>query len=294
MTGANLLGDFLASRRAALDPARTGLPASLVPRRVPGLRREEVAALAGISTAYYAKLEQGRAARISAEVIRAVEDALELAGCDRLTFRALVENTFGGPVARPAARRPVIGVASGMVKVRPALIAMMNAFDAPALLHGPRLDVLATNDLAKVVFGDFDRLPVKERNLARWTFLDPRARIVHPDWRHIAPHVAAALRRLTDGRGADHRLERLLGEVLLGAPEFARYWADYRLYLNHRGTRRLFHEAVGEFTVHYETLALPGDDQSLIVYTAERGSPSQDKLRLLASWTTPAVDAPAT
>jgi transcriptional regulator with XRE-family HTH domain len=253
------------------------------------LRREEVAALAGISTAYYTKLEQGRAGRIPAEVVRAVGDALELGDLDRLHFRALVKNASGRPMARPVA-----GPVARPAKVRPALIAMMNALDAPALLHGPRLDVLATNDLAKVAIDDFDRLPIKDRNLARWTFLDPRARIVHPDWRQIAPQVAAALRRLTAGRPADPRLERLVGEVLLAAPEFARYWAEYRLYLHPRGTRRFFHEAVGEFTLHYETLTLPKDDQSLLVYTAERGSPAQEKLRLLAGWTAPVAGTPAT
>jgi transcriptional regulator with XRE-family HTH domain len=281
MTRDNALRQFLTSRRAAINPRQTGLPASPALRRVPGLRREEVAALAGVSVAYYTKLEQGRIGRISDEVLAAVENALHLDDLERLHFRTLVKNAGHRTSTRPAAD----------VKARPALIAMIHALDpAPALIHGPRLDVLAANDTAKLLIDDFDAMPVKDRNLARWTFLNPRAKIVYPKWQLIAPQVAAALRHLTVGREADPLLEQLIGEITIASPEFAGYWSEYRLYEHSHGTKQFFNETVGELALRYETLALPRDDgQSVIIYTADRGSPSEEKLRLLASWSAPAV-----
>jgi transcriptional regulator with XRE-family HTH domain len=281
MTGDNALRQFLTSRRAAIDPRQTGLPSSRTMRRVPGLRREEVAALAGVSVAYYTKLEQGRIGQISDEVLAAVENALQLDELERLHFRTLVKNAGHRTGVRPAAD----------VKARPGLIAMIHALDpSPAIVHGPRLDVLAANHTAKLLIDDFDAMSAKDRNLARWTFLNPRAKVVYPKWRLIAPQVAAALRHLTVGRAADPLLEQLVGEIMLASPEFADYWSEYRLYEHSHGTKEFFNEIVGELTLGYETLSLPRDDgQSVIVYTADRGSPSEEKLRLLASWSAPAV-----
>jgi transcriptional regulator with XRE-family HTH domain len=280
MSGENALRQFLSSRRAAISPGQTGLPASPAARRVPGLRREEVAALAGVSVAYYTKLEQGRTGRISDQVLAAVENALQLDDLERLHFRTLVRNAGRRTSPRPPAD----------VKARPALIAMIYALDpAPALIHGPRLDILAANDTAKLLIDDFAAMPARDRNLARWTFLNPRAKVVYPKWHLIAPQVAAGLRHLSVGRPADPLLEQLIGEITVASPEFAGYWAQYRLYEHSHGTKEFFNEIVGQLTLRYETMALPRDDgQSVIVYTADRGSPSEEKLRLLASWGAPA------
>ncbi|WP_329139973.1 helix-turn-helix transcriptional regulator [Streptomyces sp. NBC_01476] len=277
--GENTLREFLTSRRAALHPGRTGLPVPHGPRRVPGLRREEVAALAGVSAAYYTKLEQGRIGRISDEVLSAVEKALQLDELERLHFRALVRNAGH----RPA---PVKDVTA---RARPELVAMIEALDpVPALIHGPRLDVLAVNRTAKLLIDDFDALPVRDRNLARWTFLNPRARTVYAAWETVAPQVAAVLRHLTVDRPADPVLHQLVGEIALASPEFVRYWAEYRLYAHSHGTKRFFNETVGELALHYEMLTLPGDTgQRAVVFTAERGSPAEEKLRLLAAWNEP-------
>ncbi|MFF7680333.1 helix-turn-helix transcriptional regulator [Actinacidiphila glaucinigra] len=280
MDAERALRDFLVSRRAAIDPGRTGLPVGHGSRRVPGLRREEVAALAGVSVAYYTKLEQGRIGRISEEVLGAVERALQLDQLECAHLRTLVRNAGSRPT--PSAPPPV--------KARPGVVAMVHALDLPALVHGPRLEVLAVNHTARLLVDDFDAKPVKERNLARWTFLDPRARIVYPEWDKIAPQVAAALRQVAADRAADPALEQLVGEIAVASPDFARYWAEYRLYEHSYGVKRFFNETVGEMTLHYETMALPGGKgQSVIVFRADRGSPSEEKLRILASWNAPAA-----
>lgn len=282
MTGDNALREFLTSRRAAMDPARTGLPQTgKSPRRVPGLRREEVAALAGVSVAYYTKLEQGRVGIVSSEVLGSIENALCLDDLERVHFRSLVKHGS----ERTRARRPPA------VKARAALVAMIHALDpVPATIHGPRLEVLGANATAGLLLDDFAALPAKERNLARWMFFNPRAKVVFPDWRDMAPEVAAMLRRRAAEGPADPLLEQLVGEIMVESPEFARYWADYRLYEHAHGTKRFFNEAVGDLTLRYEALAPTRDDgQTVVIYTADRGSPSEEKLRLLGSWqaTTP-------
>ncbi|GAB2997338.1 helix-turn-helix domain-containing protein [Amycolatopsis acidiphila] len=276
MTGDNALRDFLVSRRAAIDPARAGLPVTHAGRRVPGLRREEVAALAGVSVAYYTKLEQGRVGMISDEVLSAVERALRLDELECLHLRALVWNA-----GRRRAGR------SDPVKARPQLVAMIHALDpAPALVYGPRYDVLAANAAAKVLLDDFGAMPIADRNIVRWTFLNPRAKVVHPQWELVAGHVAAALRHITAERQADPLLAQLVGEMVVASPEFARHWSAYDLYEHGHGTKLFFNEAVGELTLRYETLAPAGDDgQNVVIYSADRGSPAEEKLRLLASWT---------
>ncbi|MEU1616594.1 helix-turn-helix transcriptional regulator [Streptomyces sp. NPDC005722] len=281
MDAERALRDFLVTRRAAIDPGRTGLPVGLGSRRVPGLRREEVAALAGVSVAYYTKLEQGRIGRISEEVLGAVERALQLDPLECAHFRTLVRNAG----SRPAPATPPA------VKARPGVVAMVHALDLPAMVHGPRLEVLAVNHAAKLLLADFDAMPVKERNLARWTFLDPRARAVYADWNTIAPQVAAALRQVAADRVADPVLEQLVGEIAVASPDFARFWAEYRLYEHSYGVKRFRNETVGELTLHYEAMTLPGGKgQSVVVYRADRGSPSEEKLRILASWNAPSTE----
>lgn len=277
---ANALGDFLVSRRAAIDPATTGLPATHTPRRVPGLRREEVAALAGVSVAYYIKLEQGRIGQVSDDVLAAIERALQLDDLERRHLRALVDSA-GRRRAEPEHVAEV---------VRPELATMMRGLGTPAMVYNGHFEVLAVNRVAAALLDDFEA----ERNLVRWTFLSPRAREVYADWDTIAPQVAAAVRYRASQTGPDPVLAQLVGEVTMASPEFARFWADYRLYEHSHGVKRFRNEVVGELSLRYETLTLPADDgQELVVYSAAPGSPDEEKLHLLASWATSAPAEPA-
>jgi transcriptional regulator with XRE-family HTH domain len=281
----NPLRDFLVSRRAEIDPASVGLPRSPVPRRASGLRREEVAALAGVSVDYYARLEQGRIGNVSDQVLTAVERALRLDPVEREHFRALVAAQCStAPTIRP-----------GRGPARPALAALVVSMDPiPAILQGPRMEVLAWNRSASILLTDFGARPPAERNIARWLFLDPATRIRYPDWEEVATSTVAALRAAYDPRVQDEALEQLIGELSLSSPEFARFWADYRLYKHGHGRKRIFHDAVGTMTLNYETLAVPGDDgQFISAYTADAGSADDEKLRLLMSWDATPEDVPS-
>lgn len=275
MDGAASLREFLTSRRAAIDPEQVGLSRSSVPRRKRGLRREEVAVLAGVSVDYYARLEQGRIGNISEQVLTAIEDALHLDGLERDHLRTLIAPQAG----RHVRRRP------SAPKARPALRLLVDAMEVPAILQGPRLEVLATNRAARTLVADFDAMPQASRNIARWLFLDPSARTVYPQWEQVAAPVAATLRANLSPPAQDDELERLVAELSLASTEFARFWADYLLYEHTHGEKQFFHQTVGTMTLNYETLNVPGDDGLFIsTYTADVGSPSEEKLRLLLSW----------
>ncbi|MFG2480784.1 helix-turn-helix domain-containing protein [Streptomyces fagopyri] len=271
------LSDFLRSRRAALTPQDVGLPWPSGARRVKGLRREELALLAGVSADYYTRLEQGRAKNVSAQVLSAVADALRLTELER---RHLFSMAQPGLVPADPHRTPAL-------KARPAVRMMIDALDpTPAVLHGPRLEVIASNRMGKVLIDDFDAMPLAERNLVRWMFLDPRARAVYLDWEEIAAQMVAVL-RVAAGEEPDPALAELVGELTAHSDDFARVWAEYRVFQHTYGTKRFHHEAVGTMTINYESLALPADPGlSLLVYTADTGSPSEEKLRILSSWAT--------
>lgn len=272
------LRQFLSSRRAQLDPESVGLPASPSSRRKPGLRREEVAALAGISVDYYARLEQGRVGHVSEQVLHAVETALRLDRLEREHLRALVSASGKKRHARDsptAASRPRHGLRS--------LVEAMNPI--PAMLQNRRLDVLHANHAARILLTDFEERPLHDRNIVRWLFLEPEARSRYADWPEVAATTVAALRAAHDPRVADPELTTLIGELSVASPEFARYWADYRLFKHSHGKKVLHHDLVGEFTVNYETLDVSdSDDLRLCIYTADVGSPSDEKLRMLLSW----------
>lgn len=270
------LREFLTSRRAAIDPASVGLPSSAVPRRTPGLRREEVAALAGVSVDYIAKLEQGRVGNVSEQVLEAISDALRLDELERQHLRALVapRPRRAGPSAQPA-----------RLVARPSLRALVDAMPNPAMIQGPRMEILASNQAMRTVLTDWDALPRNERNIARWLFLAPEARTRYVEWEKVAAATVASLRAGHDPRTPDEILERLVGELSVASTAFAAYWADYRLYQHTHGTKRFFHEAVGEFALNYDTLDIPGSGgQVLCAYTPDPGSPSEEKLALLMSW----------
>jgi transcriptional regulator with XRE-family HTH domain len=267
-TRADELAEFLKSRRARLAPADVGLPVVARGRRVAGLRREELAMLAGVSPDYYARLEQGRATNVSEQVLDAVAGVLRLDALERRHLAALVKPT-----------RTV----ADQLRVRPALRSMIAALDpTPAVLHGPRLEVLATNRAARLLIHDFDALPVAERNMVRWMFTDPRARQVYPDWQDISAQMVAILRLNAGHLGADPQLAALVAELSARSAAFAKAWADQLLFQHTYGPKRFHHDAVGTFTVNYETAHLPDDPGlSLILYTADAGSPAEARLREL-------------
>jgi len=271
MDGTAALREFLTSRRAAIDPGEVGLARSPVPRRKRGLRREEVAVLAGVSVDYYARLEQGRIGNISDQVLTAIEDALRLDELERAHLRSLIAPAH-------VRRWPP------NLKARPALRLLVDAMEVPAVLQGPRLEVLATNSGARALLADFDAMPAKARNIARWIFLDPSARIVYPQWDEVAAPVAATLRANLDPHAPDVELEQLVAELSGASSDFARFWADYRLYEHSHGRKQFFHEPIGVMTLNYETLTVPGGDGLFIsTYTADVGSSSEEKLGLLVT-----------
>ncbi|MEY9964755.1 transcriptional regulator with XRE-family HTH domain [Streptacidiphilus sp. MAP12-16] len=273
------LGEFLRTRRARISHEQAGLTPSPTVRRVPGLRREEVAQLAGVSVDYYVRLERGRNVNVSEAVLDAVARALRLTGDERSHLFA---------VARPARTRPR---ALPPQRVRPGLYRILETMsEVPALVVGRRTDVLATNRLARALYTDFDVLPRRERNMARFIFLDEAARSLYDDWEGIARTTVAALHLDAGQHPRDPQLAELVGELSLRDPDFRIWWADHDVKRRTYGTKTFHHPVVGDLTLDYEALAVTGDpDQTLGIYTAEPGSASEQALRLLASWTDDSV-----
>lgn len=245
---------------------------------MPGLRREEVAQLAGVSVDYYSRLEQGRHLNVSDEVLDAVSRALRLDDVERAyLFQIARVNT------RRARRRP-----APVQRVRPGIRRLLETLDdvTPAFVFGRRMDMLAANRLARALIGDFEALPPRERNLLRFTFLDESARELYTDWEEVARDNVAIL-RLDAGRHPDDPLlTELVGELAVKSDEFRRWWADHNVRERTHGIKRYHHPLVGDLTINYESVAVLGDpDQTLCLYTAEPGSPSENALRLLANWT---------
>jgi transcriptional regulator with XRE-family HTH domain len=272
------LAEFLKARRAVLDPAEFGLPDGVTRRRVPGLRREELAQLAGISVDYYTRLEQGRARNVSDAVLDALAHALRL-GPDEHTYLrnlATARRRAGAP-ARPQ-------------RVRIELLRLLEAISVPAFVLGRRFDVLAWNALGGAI--SFDFASSGERNVARLFFLDPAARELHPEWDQVAVEVVANLRAEAGRHPDDPELARLVGELSVRSEPFRRLWARHAVREKAHGRKRIRNPIVGDLDLHYETLRLPDDpDQALVTYTAEAGSDTENALRLLASWVADAAPA---
>ena len=270
------LADFLRRARSQIDPQGTGLPADGRVRRVPGLRREEVARLAQVSTDYYTRLEQGRRIHPSPGIVEAIGRALQLTSAGREHLSHLI-GTTGRPVRRPAQAQ----------RARQGLHQLLGAIDTtPAMLLGRHTTVLAANPLARTLVADFEAMPAKDRSYARWVFLDADARERLVDWDVQARAVVENL-RLDAGRTPDDpATHALVGELTIASPQFARWWEEHHVHQRTFGDKRFRHPLVGELTLQYETLTLPGDpDQALFVYTAEPGSKAREALDLLTSWT---------
>ncbi|MFE1687340.1 helix-turn-helix domain-containing protein [Streptomyces albidoflavus] len=272
--------EFLTSRRSRISPERAGLPAG-PRRRVPGLRRSEVAALADVSVEYYAKLERGHLAGVSPAVLEAVARALQLDDAEREHLLNLARAADGSDaLARPRRR------ATRQWTPHRSLQWTLDAVTGgPAFVRNGRMDVLAANPLARAFYADVYANPHNQANLARFNFLDPASRRFYPDW-DLAADVAVAILRTEAGRNPhDKELHDLVGELSTRSDAFRTRWGAHNVRHHGTGTKRFHHAAVGALTLAYEGLEMATEPGlTLTVYTAEPGSPSDEGLRLLASW----------
>ncbi|MGW1713784.1 helix-turn-helix transcriptional regulator [Streptomyces sp. NPDC002156] len=269
--------EFLTTRRARITPQQAGVVPDGGARRVPGLRREEVARLAGVSVEYYTRLERGRAGQVSETVLDAVSRALQLDDTERAHLFALAK-----PASPAQRRRPL-----GPQRVRPGLHRLLDTLGhVPAMIQGRRMDILAANRMARALFTDFEALPHRDRNLARYVFLDAHAPELFVDWERSAGSCVAHLHFYAGRNPDDPRLTDLTGELSLRSPRFRHMWGNPDVVCHSTGTERFHHPLVGDLTLDYEVLDVSGDtDQTLVVYTPEPASPSAEALDLLGSWT---------
>jgi transcriptional regulator with XRE-family HTH domain len=271
--------EFLMSRRANVTPAEAGLPPG-PNRRVLGLRRTEVALLAGVSVEYYAKLERGAIAGASSSVLDAIAQALRLDDTERAHLFDLARAADGVPTSGRHQRRATRQDAS-----RPSLHWALEAItDGIAFVRNPQQDLLATNALGRVfykpVIGDGGRTP----NLARFQFLDPASREFYPDWDLFADMCVAIMRAEAGRDPHDRGLQNLVGELSTQSETFRTLWASHNVRTHGAGTKRFHHPDVGELVLAYEELAITADPgHVLMIYTAEPGSPSAERIQLLAS-----------
>lgn len=273
--------EFLMSRRAKVTPQQAGLPAG-GSRRVPGLRRSEVAMLAGVSVEYYAKLERGAIAGASASVLDAVSSALQLDATERIHLQDLARAADGIPTSGRPRRR------SGAVSAAPLRSALQWALDsqgnAIAFVRDQYQNLLATNALGREfyspVIGDGGRVP----NLARFQFLDPASRDFYPEWERFAGMCVGILRVEVGRDPHDPVMQDLVGELSTCSETFRRLWAAHDVRTHGAGTKLFHHPEVGDLVLSFEEFAITAEPgRVMLVYTAEPGSPSAERLRLLES-----------
>jgi transcriptional regulator with XRE-family HTH domain len=269
--------EFLTTRRAKIAPEQAGLPAYGTRRRVAGLRREEVAMLAGISVEYYTRLERGSTSGASEDVLEGIARALQLDEAERAHLFDLVRATG---TAQSASRRPA------QERVRPTIQAILDSMiGVPAYVRNGRLDLLGANSLGHALYAPVFAQPSGVANMARFIFLDPTAPEFFPGWEGIANDAVAILRAEAGRDPYDRRLSDLIGELSIRDDEFRVRWAAHNVKFHRTGAKNLHHPVVGDLSLAYEALELPGDNgQRILVYTAEPGSPSEQSLKLLASW----------
>lgn len=287
MDNQNEVREFLVSRRARLTPEQAGLGAARGHRRVTGLRRGEVADLAGVSVEYYARLERGNLRGASDEVLEALAHALQLDEAERDHLFDLAR--AASPALRTR-RRP------GRPQISEHLQHLLDAMTgAPAFVRNGRLDVLAANALARALYSPvFDGQP-EPVNLARFCFLDPRAQSFYPDWDDAADTTVALLRTEAGRDPYDKDLTALIGEMSTRSEEFRSRWGAHEVRLHRSGTKHFTHPVVGRLDLPFEALAVTSDSRlTLTAYTAAPGSPSADNLSLLASWAATQVSSDTT
>jgi transcriptional regulator with XRE-family HTH domain len=270
---------FLSSRRAKVSPEQAGVPA-YGRRRVAGLRRGEVAALAGVSVEYYTRLERGNLAGASDSVLDAVARALRLDDTETAHLHHLAR-AAGPQPARARARR------DKAPEIRPAIRRVLDSMTGvPAFLRNHRFDILAANPLGMALYAPMfaasAALPV---NSMRFNFLDPHAQAFYPDWAQVARSAVAALRIAAAQNPHDQQLMNLIGELSMRSEPFRTMWAAQDVYVHRHGTKRMCHPAIGELELAFEALELAGDvPLTVLTYSAEAGTPSGDGLELLAAW----------
>ena len=271
--------EFLTSRRGRITPEQAGVRTfGSGPRRVPGLRREEVASLAGVSIAYYTKLERGDASGVSDTVLEALSRALQLDGAERAHLFDLVRAQQ--PVARTRRRR------GATQTIRPGVQRLLDRIDAPACVRNGRMDILATNKLGEALYSEMLANPRRPANSARFCFLDPRATTFFVDWDESADASVAVLRAEAGRNPHDHDLTNLIGELSTQSEEFRVRWARHDVGTHDTGIKRLQHPLVGRLELTYEGMTLAADpDLVMFAFTADAGSKSEAALNLLASWT---------
>ena len=280
--------DFLVSRRARITPEQAGLLPGGGRRRVAGLRREEVAVLAGVSTDWYTRLEKGHIAGVSEDVLDAVARALHLDDAERTHLFDLAR--AAKPTRAPRRR--------SKVQVGPRVHWLLDSMSSSAViaLNG-RMDILAANTLGRALYSPVLDDPRWRANIARFQFLDARAKDFHPDWDGAANTTAAILRTEAGRDPHDKDLRELVGELSTLSEEFRTRWAAHDVRIHHDGTKTFHHPVVGALDLGYCTLDLPSADRSdlrLTIYTAVPGSASEDGLKLLASWATPSAAGQST
>ncbi|MFD9321671.1 helix-turn-helix transcriptional regulator [Streptomyces sp. NPDC060053] len=269
---------FLASRRAKITPQQAGLPAYGGNRRVPGLRREEVALLAGVSIDYYVRLERGHLAGASEEVLDAVANALQLDDAERAHLYDL---------ARAAAKRPARRSRRARGPIPDSVLRVLNSMtDSPAFIRNGRLDILAVNGLGRALYSPlFTHDAARPVNIARFQFLDPRGRAFFPDWEGSVNTTVALLRTEAGRAPHDSDLTGLVGELVTRSEEFRAAWAKHNVRLHHTGRKSFHHPTVGVITLDFDAMELPAQPGlTLTAYSAAPGTPDHDALRLLATW----------
>jgi transcriptional regulator with XRE-family HTH domain len=273
---ASELSQFLTSRRAKVTPEQVGLPTS-GQRRVPGVRREEVASLAGVSAEYYKRMERGNATGASDAVLEALADALRLDDAERAHLFDLAR--AASPLAPRRRRRPV------QQRVRPAVQRILDSIGSPATVSNMRCDYLAANPLGRALYAPLFESREQPPNSARFTFLDPAAQEFFVDWEKAAKDLVAALRSMAGRNPYDRALSDLVGELSTRSDAFRTWWAAHNVRYHQTGTKRLHHPVGGDLEVSYEVMELAADaGLRLAIFTAEPGSRSEEALNLLASW----------
>jgi transcriptional regulator with XRE-family HTH domain len=269
--------EFLTSRRGRITPEQAGLP-TYGSRRVPGLRREEVAVLAGVSIQYYTRLERGEMSGASESVLEALARALQLDDAERAHLFDLARAAHPTP-ARPRRRQT-------KQRVRREVQWTLDAITAAAAFVGnERLDILAANQLGRALFSELYAAPVRPVNTARFLFLDPRAEAAYGDWDRVSTETVAILRSAAGRDPYNRDLSDLVGELATQSEAFRTRWASHNVRFHNAGVKRFNHPVVGELDLNFNRLDLaahPG--LTLFTYTAEPGSPSEDALKLLGSW----------
>ena len=270
--------EFLTSRRAKITPEQAGLRTFGGTRRVPGLRREEVAMLAGVSVDYYTRLERGNATGASVTVLEALARALQLDEAERAHLFDLAHATQASTRARRS---------SASQRVRPTVQRMLDAMTAvPAFVRNGRMDILAANRLGQALYSEMFAGPRRPPNTAWFVFLDPRAPGFYLDWDQVTKDAVGILRSEAGRNPYDRELSNLVGELSTQSELFRTRWAAHDVHYHGSGAKRFHHPVVGDLSLSFETMTLAGDSQlTLFAYTAEPGSKSEQALNLLASWT---------